>query len=230
MSTVTSRELSLLIDILRNVKRFKNWVLSRQNSTPLLSELQECLGGMDIHATCTVHEFMEALQKEVNSAEVTDEEEGCPLNGILVSTFQCLQCNIEWTKTTSPLFITIMKNTDVDTNTVQKAVVSFLEAHFSSRMQCKACNKDLMVINEYLFAPKILCVELTHLDVPLQLEENVFINGSEYECIATVAQRDQTLFSARKVADKSWKFSEDVGGLKMTDDIKYVFFKAKDYI
>ncbi|BFU20617.1 hypothetical protein EHI8A_127320 [Entamoeba histolytica HM-1:IMSS-B] len=216
----------LLVQILRSIEEFKQWLLQRPKS----KEVDLLLHGTPIEEmeTTTMHDFMVSLQKHINEALISDEEDGCPLNGILITTNQCLNCNIEWTQSASPFFITIEKNIDIQIDSVQKAIISFLEAHYCSRKQCGVCNKDLMVINEYLFAPKILCVELAHLDVPLNLGKSIVVNGMEYDCIAAIYKRNNVLYSTRLSSTNEWIYSDpSIGELLQSDDIQFTFFRQK---
>jgi len=214
----------LLLDILQSLPEFCRWLghLKHKRGIECFFKGEVC----EELQTMTMHQFMTLLQERINNVLTSDDEEECPLNGILITTNQCLSCNTETTHSDSPSFITINPNDNIQIETVQRAVVTFLEAHYCSRKKCAECGKDLMVINEYLFEPKILCVELANLDLPVDIKKTIQVNSKEYECVAVLARRDGTLFSACKKDTDVWSFSDpSVHTIQTTDDVQFTFFR-----
>ena len=219
------KEITLILDILKSIEEFNEWLNQRRERKQILSFGDEHEHFKKEIENKTIHEIMNIFQERINKIQLSDEEECCPLNGILITTNQCLNCNIETTQSTSPMFLTIKRNFLTQIDCVQKAIVSFLEAHYCSLKQCQICKKDLMVINEYLFEPQILCVELSNLNVSLNINKKITINGKKYECIGVVAKRNNSLFSCKKINNQWIYSSNEFNSVIETDDVQFTFFK-----
>ena len=228
-----NKGIELLINIFKNIPEFTQWInnhLKEINIHQFFEEILNTYNNLnEIKEPLTMHQFMLQLQEKINKIPLTDDEEGCPMNGILITTCQCLPCNTETTKSDAPMFITIKKNEFIQMTSVQRAIVTFLEAHYCKAKQCSFCGKDLMVINEYLFEPKILCVELSQLVLSLDMKKTISINSKEYECFCVLFKRNDILYSLQKI-DDNWIGSEnDIVEICEDDDIQFTFYRRKPH-
>lgn len=220
--------IELLITTLKQISEFNQWLVSKQNHIDIntfYNQIITTITENNQNNEITIHQFLVLLQEKINKIPLTDEEEGCPMNGILITTNQCLPCNTETTKSDAPMFITIKRNEFIQMTSVQRAIVTFLEAHYCKAKQCEICGKDLMVINEYLFEPKILCVELSHLDLSLDINKHISINSKEYECISVLFKRNNIFYSLQKIENNWIGSDESITCINETDDIQFTFYQ-----
>ncbi|KAL7715866.1 USP domain-containing protein [Entamoeba marina] len=221
-----------VIFILHSIDSFYQWFIHITPTTPFLQIVTQLFKELDnidnkridvpqpIQKFLTPKEFLETFNKEILTLQLDEDDNGCPLNSIIITTYQCFSCLSEWTSSSSPCYLQLPSKTNT-----HLAMKEYLSEHQTG--SCSVCESVLTVLNEFLYLPNILCIELHDVGTIIN-DDNITVDGVIFVLFSVIMKENKWIYCIR---DKDYWITSD--GKNTVDSsqftkVKYLFYVQKD--